>query len=186
MFPNLLRSLPVCAIAVALATGGCSKNEKGGADEASGSAAPGDGAAAQPGAWKNVDRVPFSQLQQVFPPTVGGQPRTELGGSAQAAENPWTEALATYGSDTKHITAKIEDNPTYVADVASGRTGSLKGHAIIDESESEGSSVLQLIVAGRFLVHLQGTGFRIAELKQWAEQLDLAKLESWKDHGKKK
>jgi hypothetical protein len=156
------------------------------------------------GTGKTVDPIDFRQLKELLPATAGNLPRSDasgekagaLGMNVSHAEGKYSDA-----NSNSNIKVTITD------------TGSMQGFAMlgygwamtsIDRETDNGyerttkingspgyekynnpnqTGEVSALVAGRFVVQVEGDGVNMDMIKSVLNQIDLNKLASWKDVG---
>jgi hypothetical protein len=154
------------------------------------------------GGSQRVTPVDFRTLATLLPASVNGMPRgpTE-GANKQAMGVKGSSASASYGGGgAGRIDVKISDvsGVAGLIDIASGleqttdaqtangfeRDASIGGRRVHEKYSNAGRhGELQVIVAKRFAVDVEGNGVDMAALEQALGQVDLGRLESMKGAG---
>lgn len=153
------------------------------------------------GGSHRVTPVDFRTLAGVLPEAVNGMPRgAPRGENREAMGVKASSAGATYGGGNGSIVVKISDisgvsglldiagnlEHTSDAQTATGfeRDTTIGGRSVHEKFSNAGRrSELQVIVAKRFEVDLEGSGVEMAALEQALGQIDLARLESMRNVG---
>ncbi|MEO7115030.1 MAG: YIP1 family protein [Caldimonas sp.] len=178
-----------------------------GADPANAGAAVGGLLSALGGALggsQRVTPVDFRNLAALLPSSMNGLSRGPVeGANKQAMGVQGSSANATYGGGGHRIQLKIADisgvsgllgiaeklDQTTDAQTADGfeRDATVDGHRVHEKySSGRRHGELQVIVARRFAIDLDGDGIEMAELEQALGQVDLARLASMKNDGAQK
>lgn len=154
---------------------------------------------------KKVEPVDFRELKALFPESINGIKRTNSSGEKTAAFNMnISHAQADYNSEdgSKSFDFNITDmgNMSGLTQMAaygwamgefdretdSGyeKTTNFSGYKGYEEYNNESKyGKLQVLVASRFIVESSGNNISMDELKSALGQIDLGKLESWKNFG---
>lgn len=154
---------------------------------------------------KKVEPVDFRELKALYPESINGMKRTNSSGEKTAAFNMnISHAEADYNSEdgSKSFDINITDmgNMSGLTQMAaygwamgefdretdSGyeKTTNFSGYKAYEEYNNEGKyGKLQVLVASRFIVEASGNNISMDELKSALGQIDLSKLESWKNFG---
>ncbi len=154
---------------------------------------------------KKVEPVDFRELKALYPESINGMKRTNSSGEKTAAFNMnISHAEADYNSEdgSKSFDINITDmgNMSGLTQMAaygwamgefdretdSGyeKTTNFSGYKAYEEYNNEGEyGKLQVLVASRFIVEASGNNITMEELKSALGQIDLSKLESWKNFG---
>jgi hypothetical protein len=145
--------------------------------------------------------VDFRTLQGLLPDSVNGMPRgAPEGENREAMGVKASSASASYAGPGGHIRIKISDvsgvsglidiagnmEHTTDAQTATGfeRDTAINGRSVHEKFTSAGrQGELQVIVAKRFEVDVDGSGVEMAVLEQALGQVDLARLESMRNIG---
>lgn len=154
---------------------------------------------------KKVEPVDFRELKALYPESINGMKRTNSSGEKTAAFNMnISHAEADYSSEdgSKSFDINITDmgNMSGLTQMAaygwamgefdretdSGyeKTTNFSGYKAYEEYNNEGKyGKLQVLVSSRFIVEASGNNISMDELKSALGQIDLSKLESWKNFG---
>lgn len=154
---------------------------------------------------KKVEPVDFRELKALYPESINGMKRTNSSGEKTAAFNMnISHAEADYSSEdgSKSFDINITDmgNMSGLTQMAaygwamgefdretdSGyeKTTNFSGYKAYEEYNNEGKyGKLQVLVASRFIVEASGNNISMDELKSALGQIDLSKLEAWKNFG---
>lgn len=154
---------------------------------------------------KKVEPVDFRELKALYPESINGMKRTNSSGEKTAAFNMnISHAEADYNSEdgSKSFDINITDmgNMSGLTQMAaygwamgefdretdSGyeKTTNFSGYKAYEEYNNEGKyGKLQVLVSSRFIVEASGNNISMDELKSALGQIDLSKLESWKNFG---
>ncbi|MBK7381520.1 MAG: hypothetical protein IPJ03_21505 [Ignavibacteriales bacterium] len=154
---------------------------------------------------KKVEPVDFRELKALYPESINGMKRTNSSGEKTAAFNMnLSHAEADYNSEdgSKSFDINITDmgNMSGLTQMAaygwamgefdretdSGyeKTTNFSGYKAYEEYNNEGKyGKLQVLVSSRFIVEASGNNISMDELKSALGQIDLSKLESWKNFG---
>ena len=153
------------------------------------------------GSSQRVTPVDFRTLGDMLPASLAGLPRGPVeGANKQAMGVKGSSASAGYGSGARVLHLKIADvsgvagligiadqlEQTTDAQTSAGfeRDVMLGGRKVHEKFTNAGRrGELQVIVAKRFAVDLDGDGVDMAALEQALGQVDLARLESMKGAG---
>lgn len=173
-------------------------------------AAGATGAAAVAGALaagKASDAVDFRVLKELLPEEINGMPRASSDGEKNSAMGfTLSRAEARYETQGSNSSIKIEISDvgamTGMAAMAAyawasmdvdrenetsyEKTTTIKGYRGYEKFDRQTNyAELSLMVAGRFMVELQGNEVSVDALKAALDKLDLGKLEGMKDFGVK-
>lgn len=154
---------------------------------------------------KKVEPVDFRELKALYPESIMGMKRTNSTGEKTAAFNMnISHAEADYNAEdgSKSFDFNITDmgNMSGLTQMAaygwamgefdretdSGyeKTTKFSGYKAFEEYNNESKyGKLQILVAERFIVEASGNNITMEELKSALGQIDLSKLESWKNFG---
>lgn len=154
---------------------------------------------------KKVEPVDFRELKALYPESINGMKRTNSSGEKTAAFNMnISHAEADYNSEdgSKSFDINITDmgnmrGLTQMAaygwamgefdretDSGYEKTTNFSGYKAYEEYNNEGKyGKLQVLVASRFIVEASGNNISMDELKSALGQIDLSKLEAWKNFG---
>lgn len=154
---------------------------------------------------KKVEPVDFRELKGMLPETLPGLKRSHATGERSAAMGlNISHAEADYQSDDGAQTMKLEltdlGSISGMAAMAAyawafadfdretetgyEKTTTISGHKAFEQYDSaDNSGSLQIIVAQRFIVEINGDGVTMEAMKTAANKLNLGKLEKMKDSG---
>jgi hypothetical protein len=153
---------------------------------------------------KTVEPVNFRDLKALLPESLPGMERTSASGERTAAFGiNVAQAEASYdGKDGRHIEINIVDMGSMKGlmgmaaygwamadfdretDTGYERTTTYRGHRAFEEyNEVDKSGRIQVLVAGRFAVEIEGSGVTMEDLQAALKRIDLGKLEKMKMHG---
>jgi hypothetical protein len=149
-----------------------------------------------------VEPVDFRALKELLPESIGGLKRGEESGErAAAAGMKMSHAQARYGSGTgPRLRMKITDagSMSGFAGMASAawamvdidresdrgyeKTSTVDGRRMHEKwNTKDKHGEVDMIVGGRFIVEIRGTGIEMKDLKQAINAIDLKKLEALKN-----
>lgn len=154
------------------------------------------------GKTQNVDPVPFKDLQSVLPANVGGAPQSNLEGEKVGTMGfNVSNAGARYEIGDKSISIKITDtgsmkgfamlgfawiNSSFEREDANGyeRTTKINGNPSLEKfNHTNQEGEVSSLVAGRFVVSVDGRKVSAEELKAALASVNTSQLTNWKDRG---
>lgn len=148
-----------------------------------------------------VEPVDFRELKALLPESIGGLKRGEESGErAAAAGMKMSHAQARYGDrDIGRLRVKITDAGSMSgfagmaaaawtmvdidreSDAGYEKTSTVNGRRMHEKwSAKDKRGEVDMIVGGRFIVEIRGTGIEMKDLKQAINAIDLKKLEALK------
>ena len=151
-----------------------------------------------------VEPIDFRELKAMLPETIGSMKRVSAEGEKGGAMGMVVaHAQGRYEGDGGSLEVKITDpgNLSGFAAMAAlwmnleldretergyEKTGAAGGRRFHEKYDKESrSGEYTMVVGNRFMVDVHGTGVDMPEIKKAMDQMNLAKLESMKDAGKK-
>lgn len=153
-----------------------------------------------------VEPVNFRTLKELLPESVAGIDKTNSEGEKSGAMGiKFSKAEARYEEDGKRIDITITDMGSMSAGGMGGmfaagwlmaeidresdneyeKTTTYDGHKAYEKyNNSRKNGEISVMVAGRFLINVEGDDVPMDDIKEALEEIDLDELESMKDEGK--